>query len=146
MNNIAIGTDHRGYRYKQSLMNRFEIPGHTINWIDVGAYDEKRTDYPEYAKAVCEKIEKGEAQCGILLCGTGVGMAIVANRYKGIYAGVVWNEQIARLSKEDDNINVLVIPADFVTEEEVHVMVHAWLDASFLEGRYQKRLDMIDNS
>lgn len=144
VNNIAIGADHRGYRYKASLMNRFAIDGYSITWIDVGTYNETRTDYPEYAKAVCEKIEEGEAQCGILLCGTGIGMAVVANRYKGIYAGVVWNEQVARLSKEDDNVNVLVIPADFVTEDEMHDMVHAWLTASFFEGRYQKRLSMID--
>ena len=144
MNNIAIGADHRGYRYKASLMNRFAIAGHTINWIDVGTYNETRTDYPEYAKVVCEKIKEGEAQYGILFCGTGIGMAIVANRYKGIYAGVAWNEQVARLSKEDDNVNVLVIPADFVTEDEIHDMVRAWLTASFLEGRYQKRLSMID--
>jgi ribose 5-phosphate isomerase B len=144
VNNIAIGADHRGYRYKASLINRFAIEGHTINWIDVGTYNETRTDYPEYAKAVCEKIEEGEAQCGILLCGTGIGMAVVANRYTGIYAGVVWNEQVARLSKEDDNVNVLVIPADFVTEDEMFDMIYAWLTASFLEGRYQKRLSMID--
>lgn len=144
MNIIAIGADHRGYRYKISLMNRFKMEGHTIEWIDVGTYDDTRTDYPEFAKSVCEKIEQGEAQCGILICGTGAGMAIVANRYKGIYAAVVWNDQIAQQSKEYDNVNVLVIPADFVTEEEAHGMVHAWLNASFKEGRYQKRISMID--
>jgi ribose 5-phosphate isomerase B len=144
MNNIVIGADHRGFRYKTSLINRFMIEGHTINWIDVGTYDETRTDYPEYARLACEKIESGQAQCGILICGTGGGMAIVANRYKGIYAAVVWNDQVAKLSKEYDNVNVLVIPADFVTEDEMHSMVHAWLSASFLEGRYQKRISMID--
>jgi ribose 5-phosphate isomerase B len=144
MNNIAIGADHRGYRYKASLINRFTIEGHTINWIDVGTYDETRTDYPEFAKSVCEKIEAGEAQCGILICGTGIGMAVVANRYKGIYAGVVWNDQIAKRAKEDDNVNVLVIPSDYVTEDDLHDMVHAWLNASFRGGRYEKRISMID--
>jgi ribose 5-phosphate isomerase B len=144
MNTIVIGADHRGYRYKASLINRFVLEGHTIEWLDVGTYNETRSDYPEFAKTACEKIEAGDAQCGILICGTGIGMAIVANRFKGIYAGVVWNEEIARLSKEDDNVNVLVIPADFVIEEEVHEMVRAWLSASFLEGQYQKRLSMID--
>ena len=144
MNDIAIGADHRGYRYKMSLITKFKLEGHTINWIDVGTYNETRTDYPEFAKLVCQKIENGEAQYGILLCGTGGGMAIVANRYKGIFAAVVWNDQVARLSKEDDNVNVLVIPADFVTEDEMHEMVRAWLTANFIGGRYQKRLSMID--
>ncbi len=144
MNDIAIGADHRGYRYKMSLINRFKLEGHTINWIDVGTYDETRTDYPKYAQLVCEKIQSGEAQYGILICGTGAGMAIVANRYKGIYAAVVWNEQAATLSKQYDNVNVLVIPSDFVTEDEAHEMVRAWFSASFLEGRYQKRITMID--
>lgn len=144
MNSIAIGADHRGYRYKMSLINRFKLADHTINWIDVGTYDEVRTDYPAYAKSVCEQIEDGSAQCGILICGTGAGMAVVANRYKGIYAAVAWNEQVAQLSKEYDNVNVLVIPADFVTEQEAHAMVRVWLEASFLEGRYQSRISMID--
>lgn len=145
MNNIAIGADHRGYRYKASLINRFKLEGHTINWIDVGTYDETRTNYPQFAKAVCESIERGDAQCGILICGTGIGMSVAANRYHGIYAGLVWNERIAQLCKEQDNVNVLVIPGDFVTEEEMHLMVHVWLTASFLEGRYQTRISMIDD-
>lgn len=146
MNTIAIGADHRGYRYKMSLITRFELLGHTIEWVDVGAYDETRTNYPPFAKAVCEKMEAGEVQYGILICGTGIGMAVVANRYHGIYAGVVWNEQIAKLSKEHDNVNVLVIPSDFVTEDEMHDMVRVWLSASFFEGQYQTRLSMIDES
>lgn len=120
------------------------IEEQSIQWIDVGTYDETRTNYPLFARSVCEKMKNGETQHGILICGSGIGMAIAANRYKGIYAGVVWNDHIAKVSKEDDNVNVLVIPADFVTEEEMHTMVHAWLTARFLEGQYQKRLSMID--
>jgi ribose 5-phosphate isomerase B len=86
----------------------------------------------------------GHAQQGILLCGTGVGMAITANRFPGVYAGLVWNEEIARLAKEDDKVNILVLPADFVSLDQLVAMVKAWQTAQFNEGRYAKRIAMID--
>ena len=79
-----------------------------------------------------------------MLCATGVGMAIAANRFPNIYAGLAWNEEIARLSKEDDNVNVLVLPSDFVSNEQMIAMTRAWLSAQFNEGRYAKRIAMID--
>lgn len=142
--NIVIGADHRGYRYKTSLINRFSLAGHDINWIDVGAFNEARTNYPQFAKAACEKMKNKEADLGILICGTGVGMAIAANRYDGIYAAPVWNDEVATLSREHDNVNMLVIPSDFVTEDEMHSMVGAWLNARFQEGPYKERIKMID--
>jgi ribose 5-phosphate isomerase B len=86
----------------------------------------------------------GKAEYGVLLCGTGVGMAIAANRFKGIFAAVAWNEAVARASKEDDNANVLVLPADDLSEEQTLRIVSAWLGAHFKEGRYRERVAQID--
>jgi len=99
---IAIGADHNGFAAKKYIQQ--QLPD--IDWLDVGTFNEERTDYPIFAKKVSKAILNGEAQEGVLLCGTGVGMAIAANRFPGIYAGLAWNEEIARLSKEDDNVNI----------------------------------------
>lgn len=142
--NIVIGADHHGYRYKEGLKHKFNVAGYDITWIDVGSHNETRTNYPVYAKKACEVIRAKEAEYGILICGTGVGMAIAANRFEYIYAALAWNEEVARLSKEHDNANILVIPSDFVTEDEMYAMVRAWLTASFLGGAYQERIKIID--
>lgn len=143
--NIAIGADHRGYELKEYIKKNYILcGGKAIDWIDVGSHNNHRSDYPIFAHEVGRSIQKGTAEKGILLCGTGVGMAIVANRYHGVYAGLAWNEQVAIQSKEHDNTNVLVLPADYLTEEQTSNMVNAWLQASFLEGRYRERFIMID--
>jgi ribose 5-phosphate isomerase B len=138
--NIALGSDHHGVEYKEFIKQH--ITGYT--WIDVGSHSTVPSDYPIYAHAVIKELMSGNAQQGILLCGTGVGMAIAANRCPGVYAGLAWNEEIARLNKEHDNVNVLVIPADYVTELQVVAMVRTWLQAPFLGGRHQDRIDLID--
>ena len=85
-----------------------------------------------------------ESDFAILLCSTGVGMSIAANRFPGIYAALVWNSKVARLSKEDDNSNILVFPSDFVSFGEIHEMIDEWLTANFKGDKYQDRLNMID--
>jgi len=137
---IAIGADHRGYRQKELIKNRLE----DIPWLDVGATDARRSDYPIFAHAVCELINADSADRGILLCGSGIGMAIVANRYPGIYAGVAWQPDVAVHGRRQDDINVLVIPSDFVPSNTVLKIVKVWLDTRFGGARYQERLDMID--
>lgn len=141
---IAIGADHRGYEHKEYIKQHLKTEKESIEWLDVGAFDMERSDYPVFAKAVSKAILNGEAQLGILTCGSGVGMAVVANRYPKIYAALAWNEDVARVSREHDNTNVLVIPSDFVSTEQAVAMVKGWLEAEFLGGRYQKRLDMFD--
>ena len=138
---IAIGADHHGFVGKEFIKEQIT----DVEWLDMGTFNEERTDYPIFAKKVSEALLSGQAQQGVLLCGTGIGMAIVANRFPGIYAGLAWNEEIARLAKEDDNVNVLVLPADFVLLEQMVVMVKAWQAAQFNEGRYAKRIAMIDD-
>jgi len=137
---ISIGADHRGFAFKQHLIKA--LP--TLSWIDVGAHDDVRSDYPVFAKKVCGHMLEGAAELGILLCGSGIGMAITANRFPRIYAAVCWNVEIARVSREDDGSNVLVLPADFIDEKLMVAIVQAWLQATFKQGRYQQRLSMID--
>lgn len=138
---IAIGSDHRGFDLKSYLIQMF--PEH--EWLDVGAHDAQRSDYPRFAFDVCQELMEGRAERGILLCGSGIGMSIAANRVRGIYAALCWNEDVARLATEHDGANILVLPSDFVIPEQARAMVIAWLTAEFRGGRYQERLESIDN-
>ena len=138
---IAIGADHQGFDQKEFIKNNMSLP---VEWVDVGTTDTQRTDYPKYAKRVAELIQKKEVDYGILLCATGIGMAIAANRFAGIYAGLVWNEEIALLAKEDDNVNVLVIPSAFVSTDRLIPIITGWIEADFKGARYQERLNTID--
>jgi ribose 5-phosphate isomerase B len=141
---IAIGSDHRGFELKKIILEHKELASHTISWIDEGTFTTERADYPIYAKKVVDAILSKRADVGILLCGSGVGVAVAANRYPGIYAGVAWNETVARAAKEDDNCNVLVLPADYSDSEQAIKIIAAWLSATFKGGRYQERIEMID--
>lgn len=141
---IAIGADHRGFEMKRQLTEMTHLGSYAIDWIDVGTFNSKRTDYPQFALKVVNLLRNGEADKGILLCGSGIGMAIAANRFAGMYAGVVWNESVARAACEDDNVNILSLPADYLTSNAVPGIVDAWLSARFKKGRYQERLEMID--
>lgn len=141
---IAIGTDHHGFIHKQQLISCATIGTHRIEWLDQGVYTNERVDYPPFAQAVSRALQDNIADAGILLCGTGVGMAIAANRFKGIYAALVWNEHVARLSRQHDNANILVLPADYLSPERTISVVHAWLAVEFLGGRYAERIALID--
>jgi len=141
---IAIGNDHHGFEQKEIIKEQFSISGQIIEWNDVGSFSRERVDYPHYAIEVARAVQNGQAECGILLCGTGVGMSVAANRFNNIYAALVWTEELACKSKEDDNANILVFPSDYVKNEHVVSMVRSWLFAKFKEGRYRQRLDTID--
>jgi len=138
---IAIGADHRGFEHKEWIKKQMT----DISFLDVGAYNAERSDYPVFSHAVCHEIKAGKATEGILICGTGVGMAITANRYPGIYAALVWNDAVATQSKMHDNANVLVLPSDFISESYSVEIIRAWFSAYFLGGRYEQRVAMIDN-
>lgn len=141
--NIAVASDHRGFAKKQKLIICLQQREYQV--IDEGCHSTERCDYPYYAQIVAQKVRDKKIDVGILLCGSGVGMSIAANRFRNVYAALVWNQETARLSKEHDNANILVIPADFVTDVDILVIVQAWLDAQFLKGRYQERLIQIDS-
>lgn len=145
MEKIAIGSDHRGYEIKRALTSLKEIGDHAIVWVDVGSETSERSDYPLYAQKVAKLVQKGEVNSGVLLCGTGVGMAIAANRFKKIFAALVWNEDVARRSKREDGSNILVLPADYLDNSQAVILILAWLDSEFLGGRYKERLKQIDS-
>ena len=137
---ITIGADHRGFNHKEYIKQHVTA----VEWLDVGAFNTERSDYPVFSHAVCKVILKGNADLGILICGTGVGMAITANRYKSIYAALAWNKKIARQSREHDNSNIIVLPSDYVSLGQAVEMVNAWREVSFIGGRYAQRIKMID--
>lgn len=137
---ISIGSDHKGIELKSKIIQNFK----DIDWLDVGTNDFNRTDYPIYAKRVVQNIISNRSEFGILICGSGVGMSIAANRTKKIYAALCWNPQVASAARCDDMANVLVLPADYITLELAVDIIKAWLDARFKGGHYKARLDMTD--
>ena len=141
---IAIGSDHRGYTHKSVIQQSVSLDMQPIEWLDVGAFNDQRSDYPPFAYDVVTAMKKGDANFGVLLCGSGAGMAIAANRFDKIYAALVWNVITAQRAKEEDNANILVLAADYCTPKEAVEMVIVWLNAQFLDNRYEKRIEMID--
>lgn len=137
---IIIGSDHKGHGLKSRIIEHFNF----FEWIDVGTDSVQRTDYPVYAKKVCKGILAGEAELGVLVCGSGAGMTIAANRFAKIYAAVCWNKDVSVSAKADDGINVLVLPSDFVKNDLAFEIIKKWLNTKFKEGRYKERLDMMD--
>lgn len=140
---IYVGADHAGFDLKQQLVAELKKLGYEP--IDVGPKSlDPNDDYPDYAKPVAEAVSKGKAQRGILTCGTGLGMAYVANRYPKVRAAVVWSPEIAELSRTHNDANVLVLPSRFVSEKEGLEILHTWLDTKFEGGRHQRRVEKID--
>lgn len=143
MKRLVIASDHRGFKQKSIILG-YLARETSIICIDVGTNCDERTDYPLYAHKALAQLTAHNVDGAILLCGSGAGMAIVANRAPHVYAAVAWNADIARAIKEDDNCNVLVIPSDFVADDQVCQIVDAWLQATFKSGVYADRLAMID--
>ena len=140
---IAIGSDHGGYKLKEEIKKYLDEIG--IEYKDFGTYSEERTDYPIYAKKVAEAIVNKECDKGILLCKSGCGMAIVANKFKGIRAGLIVNEKEARFAKADDDINVITISGNNTSIAEAVKIIRMWIGTEFKGGRYQERIEMINN-
>ena len=138
---IAIGRDHRGYQLKQQLGDLLRSKGHEVE--DVGANGEESVDYPDFAEQVARKISSGQIDRGILICGTGIGMAITANKFKGVRAGTCTDEVTAEISRRHNNLNVLCLSADMVSPRTAERMVQIWIDTEFEGGRHQRRLDKI---
>lgn len=138
---IAIGSDHRGYQLKQLLGDLIRSKGHEVE--DVGADGEESVDYPDFAEQVARKISAGEIDRGVLICGTGIGMAITANKFKGVRAGTCTDEVTAEISRRHNNLNVLCLSADMVSPRTAERMVQIWIETEFEGGRHQRRLDKI---
>lgn len=141
---LVIGADHRGFAIKEYIKEHMTEKTDDIIWLDVGAFDSERSDYPVFAKEAAQAILDGQAEVGVLLCGTGAGMSMGANRFKGIYAALVWTDELAREAKEHDHANVLALPADYISGEQAVSMIRIWLQAKKLDDRYQERVEMLD--
>ena len=140
---IAIGADHGGYKLKEEIKKYLDELG--LEYKDFGCYDETRTDYPIYAKKVAEEVSSKRCELGILVCRSGAGMTIVANKFKGVRAANFTNEEETRLSKADDDINVLTFGADYLDANEAIRIMRIWLATEFKGGRYLERIQMIQD-
>ena len=140
---IAIGSDHGGYKLKEGIKKYFDEKG--IEYRDFGTDSEERTDYPIYAKKVAQAVQSKECEGGILLCRSGYGMTVVANKFKGIRAASISNEEAAKFAKADDDINVITLGGDYLTINEAICIIRNWLATEFKGGRYAERLEMIND-
>lgn len=139
---IPVAADHAGFAMKERVVAELARLGYHPE--DLGTHSTASTDYPEYAHAVARQVERGEVGRGVLLCGSGLGMAYAANRHRGVRAAVAWSPEIARLAREHNDANVLVLPSRFVGEEEGLDILRTWLDTSFAGGRHAPRVAKID--
>lgn len=139
---IPIGADHAGFALKERLKRELTSLG--FEPLDLGTSSTDSTDYPDYAHPVAERVERGEVQRGVLLCGTGLGMAYAANRHHGVRAAVAWTPEVARLARAHNDANILVLPARCVSEQEALEILRAWLSEPFEGGRHQRRVDKIE--
>lgn len=140
---IALGSDHGGYALKEEIKKYLDEK--QIPYKDFGTYSEERTDYPVYAKEVSKSIQNGECDSGILICKTGFGMTMVANKFKGIRCAPCFDEAMAKQAKEHSNINILALPAEYVNITKAVPIIRIWLASEFLKGRYSERLQMIED-
>lgn len=138
---IALGADHAGFDEKERIKKTLDALG--VEYTDMGTSSPDSVDYPDYAKRVADAVSDGEYEQGLLVCGSGTGMAIAANKVKGVRAAVAWSPEIARLAREHNNANVLSLPARFSTPEEMDKIVRAWFAADFEGGRHERRVEKI---
>jgi len=138
---IGLASDHAAFEFKELIKKHLEKRG--LTYKDFGTSSTESCDYPDYAHKIGEAIEGGELEMGIILCGTGNGMAITVNKYPHIRAGLAWNEDVAKLISAHNKANILVIPARFVTQEELFKIIDAYLDTPFEAGRHLERINKI---
>ncbi len=143
MNPIAIASDHAGRELKEDLKELLLELGR--EFFDMGTEDDKSVDYPDYGIPLATKVSEGEFETGILVCGTGVGMSILANKFKGVRAALVNDVFTARMAKEHNNANILVIGGRITGKGLAREIVKTWLTTEFAGGRHQRRLDKISD-
>ena len=138
---IAIASDHAGFDEKERLKPLLNELG--IEFEDLGTVSTESVDYPDYARKVAEEVAQGKVDQGLLVCGSGTGMAIAANKVPGVRAAVAWNEEIARLAREHNDANVLALGARTTPMDQLAGIVRAWFGAKFDVGRHQRRVEKI---
>ena len=145
--NIAIGSDHAGFDVKESIvkaLNSGMLEEFNAGVSDMGPDSSDRVDYPDYAHRVAQSVAEGSCDLGILICGSGNGVCITANKHDGIRAGLAWDTELASLAREHNNANIICLPARFVSEEKALEIAKAFLAASFEGGRHQERVQKIE--
>ena len=138
---VLIGSDHAGFALKEQLKKEFS---NEFSFEDVGTFSEESVDYPDFAHKLTCQISQNPSSFGILICGTGNGMAMCANKYKDVRAGLCWNADIAALVRQHNNANILVIPARFITLEEAKNVFKTFFSTDFEGGRHQRRVEKVN--
>ncbi len=138
---IAVGSDHGGFEFKEMIISFLKEIGQQVE--DVGCYSTESVDYPDFADKVCARVQSGECERGILICGTGIGMSIAANRHRDIRAALCHEAYTARMSREHNNANVLCMGGRVLGPEIALDVVGTWVETAFAGGRHQRRLDKL---
>lgn len=138
---IPVGSDHAGFKAKEIIKQFLEDQG--ITPVDYGTHSEESVDYPDFAYMVAKAVGNGEYERGILLCGSGQGVCMTANKVDNVRAAVAWNPEIAELSSKHNNANILCLPARFLKNDELKAIVKSWLDNKFEGGRHERRIKKI---
>jgi ribose 5-phosphate isomerase B len=138
---IALAADHAGFDEKEKIKATLDSLG--VEYDDMGTNSPDSVDYPDYARKVAEAVSRGDYEQGLLVCGSGTGMAIAANKVHGVRAAVAWNEEIASLARRHNNANVLSLAARFTPEAEIPKILEAWFSSDFEAGRHATRVDKI---
>ena len=139
---ISLGTDHAGFRYKEKVKALLAELGHEVK--DFGTFSEESVDYPVFIRPAAEAVARGECDRGIVFGGSGNGEAMVANKVHGVRCALCWNEEVARLSRQHNDANVLSLGQRVIAEDLVLKIVRAWLDTPFEGGRHQKRVEQLN--
>lgn len=140
--NIVIGADHAGFLLKEKIKEKLVNEGYEV--IDVGTFSEESVDYPIYGKKIGEKVTKGEADRGIAICGSGIGISISCNKVKGIRAALCTSVEMAEMSRRHNNANVLALGARMIDKDAAFKIVDKWLETGFEGGKHLRRINMIE--
>ncbi len=138
---IAIGGDHAGFEYKQEVVKHLQEKGYEVK--DYGPFSADSCDYPDYVHPLAQSIEGNENELGILICGSGNGVALTANKYAGVRAALVWEKELAELARQHNNANVIALPARFISLDSAIEYVDAFLTTEFEGGRHERRVEKI---
>ena len=140
---IPVASDHAGFELKEKVVRRLRAMGYEVE--DLGPDTPASCDYADFAHPLADLIAHGGAARGVLLCGSGMGMNIAANRHAGVRAGVIWRPELAALARQHNDLNVLVLPARFLSEDEAGEILHAFLETPFEGGRHARRVAKIES-
>ena len=138
---IAIGSDHAGYAYKEALRLWLQDKGYDT--VDLGTHSADSADYADFAHPVASRVEKGESDKGVLICGSANGVAITANKHQGVRAAICWNEELASLARRHNDANILCLPARFISLPMAEKILESFLKGIFEEGRHRTRINKI---